>query len=463
MGFVWDWSETDASPDIRISDFSLALKNILQDRFDEVSRKGMKVLVVGGGGREHALVWKIGQSPKVSKIYCAPGNAGISEQASIVPLKANDLNGLLEVASKEKVDLTIVGPEEPLTKGIVDLFESKGLTIFGASQKAAEIEGSKAFAKEMMKKYHIPTAFYEIFYEPKEAKNYIRKQGAPIVVKADGLAAGKGVIICRTVEEALKSIDQIMVEKIFGEAGNRVVVEECLVGEEASYLAFTDGKAILPMASSQDHKPIFDRDQGPNTGGMGAYSPAPIVTDEVHEKIIEKILRPIIQGMGEEGRSYKGVLYAGLMIHEGHPKVLEFNARFGDPETQPVLMRMKGDIIPILEACIKGTLSECQIQWDSRAAVCVVMASKGYPGDYEKGKPISGLKEVSRMEDVFVFHAGTASKDGQMITNGGRVLGVTGLGRDIPRAIEKTYQAVKKVSWEGAHYRTDIGQKALCR
>ncbi len=423
----------------------------------------MKVLVVGGGGREHALVWKIGQSPKVSKIYCAPGNAGISEQASTFPMKANDLNGLLEFASKEKVDLTIVGPEEPLTKGIVDLFESKGLTIFGASQKAAEIEGSKAFAKEMMKKYHIPTAFYEIFDEPKEAKNYICKQGAPIVVKADGLAAGKGVIVCKTVEEALKSVDQIMVEKMFGEAGNRVVIEEYLVGEEASYLAFTDGKAILPMASSQDHKPIFDRDQGPNTGGMGAYSPAPVVMDEVHGKIIEKILRPIIQGMGEEGRPYKGILYAGLMIHEGHPKVLEFNARFGDPETQPVLMRMKGDIIPILEACIKGTLSGCQIEWDSRAAVCVVMASKGYPGDYEKGKSISGLKEVSQMEDVFVFHAGTGSKDGQMITNGGRVLGVTGLGRDIPRAIEKTYQAVEKISWEGVHYRTDIGQKALCR
>jgi phosphoribosylamine--glycine ligase len=254
-----------------------------------------------------------------------------------------------------------------------------------------------------------------------------------------------------------------MEQKIFGEAGNRIVVEEYLVGEEASYLAFTDGKAILPMASSQDHKQVFDGDQGPNTGGMGAYSPAPVVTDEVHEKIIEKILRPIIQGMGEEGRPYKGVLYAGLMIHEGHPKVLEFNARFGDPETQPVLMRMKGDIIPILEACIKGNLSQYKIEWDSRAAVCVVMASKGYPGDYEKGKPISGLREVSQMEDIFVFHAGTALKDGRMSTNGGRVLGVTGLGKDIPRAIERTYQAAQKISWEGIHYRKDIGQKALCR
>jgi phosphoribosylamine--glycine ligase len=423
----------------------------------------MKILVVGGGGREHALVWKIAQSPKVSNIFCAPGNAGISEQATLVPIKANDLNGLLNFASREKIDLTIVGPEEPLTKGIVDLFESKGLTIFGASQKAAELEGSKAFAKEMMKKYRVPTSSYEIFEDPKKAKDYIRRQGAPIVVKADGLAAGKGVILCKTVEEALKSVDQIMVEKIFGEAGNRVVVEEYLVGEEASYIAFTDGKAILAMASSQDHKQVFDGDQGPNTGGMGAYSPAPVVTDEVHEKIIEKILRPIIQGMGEEGRPYKGVLYAGLMIHEGHPKVLEFNARFGDPETQPVLMRMKGDIIPILGACIEGNLSRYKIEWDSRAAVCVVMASKGYPGDYEKGEPISGLKEVSQMEDIFVFHAGTALKDGQMSTNGGRVLGVTGLGKDIPRAIERTYQAVQKISWQGVHYRKDIGQKALCR
>ncbi len=422
----------------------------------------MKVLVVGGGGREHALVWKIGQSPKVSKVFCAPGNAGISEQATLVPIVANDLNHLLEFALKERIDLTVVGPEDPLTRGIVDLFESKGLLIFGANKKAAEIEGSKAFAKEMMKKYLIPTASYEIFDNRNEAVNYIRSQGAPLVVKADGLAAGKGVIVCKTVEEAIRSLDQIMVEKIFGNAGDRVVVEEYLVGEETSYIAFTDGKTILPMASSQDHKAIFDGDQGPNTGGMGAYSPAPVVTGAVHEKIIEKILRPAIYGMGEEGRPYKGVLYAGLMVHKGHPKVLEFNARFGDPETQPVLMRMKGDIVPILEACMKGTLSHHKIEWDNGASVCVVMASKGYPGDYEKGKIIEGLKEVSRMERVFVFHAGTALKDGQVTTNGGRVLGVTGLGEDIPRAIERTYQAVKKISWDGVHYRTDIGQKALC-
>jgi phosphoribosylamine--glycine ligase len=423
----------------------------------------MKVLVVGGGGREHALVWKIAQSPKVSKVYCAPGNAGISQQATIVPIKANDLKGLLEFAYKEKINLTVVGPEEPLTKGIVDLFKSKGLPIFGPSQKAAEIEGSKAFAKEMMKKYHIPTAAYEIFEDRTEAIKYIHRHDAPIVVKADGLAAGKGVLICKTVEEAIQSVEKIMVEKIFGEAGNRVVIEECLMGEEASFIAFTDGKTILPMASSQDHKPIFDGDKGPNTGGMGAYSPAPVVTDWIHERIMEEILKPIINGMAKEDRPYKGVLYAGIMICDGIPKVLEFNARFGDPETQPVLMRTKGDIVPILEACMRGNLSQYEIEWENRPSVCVVMASRGYPGDYEKGKVIEGLDEISQMEDVFVFHAGTAFKDEQMVTNGGRVLGVTGLGKDIPKAIERTYQAVKKISWDGVHYRTDIGQKALCR
>ncbi len=421
----------------------------------------MKVLVVGGGGREHALVWKIAQSPKVTEIFCAPGNAGISQQATLVPIKANDLKGLIEFSQKEKIDLTVVGPEEPLTRGIVDLFESKGLAVFGPSIKAAEIEGSKAFAKEMMKKYHIPTASYEEFGDRDEAASYIRKKGAPIVVKADGLAAGKGVIICKTVDEAIQALDEIMVEKVFGVAGNKVVVEECLAGEEASYIAFTDGKAILPMASSQDHKAVFDGDQGPNTGGMGAYSPAPVVTEEVHERILEKIMRPMIQGLGEEGRPYKGALYAGIMIQYGHPRVLEFNARFGDPETQPALMRMKGDIVPILEACIHGNLSKLRIEWDPRTAVCVVMASGGYPGDYDKGKVIEGLSEVSRMKDIFVFHAGTAAKEGRIVTNGGRVLGVTGLGEGIEKAIDRTYEAVKKICWEGVHYRKDIGYKAL--
>jgi len=419
------------------------------------------VLVVGGGGREHALVWKISQSPRVSKIYCAPGNAGISEQAELVSIKADDLQGLLDFAIKEKMDLTVVGPEDPLVRGIVDLFESRGLRIFGPSRKAAEIEGSKAFAKEMMKKYQIPTASYEIFDDPEKAIAYIHQKGVPVVVKADGLAAGKGVTVCRSIEEAIRSILRIMVHRVFGEAGRRVVIEEYLEGEEASYIVFTDGETILPLASSQDHKAVFDGDQGPNTGGMGAYSPAPVVTEEVHKRIIDEILRPLIYGMREDGRPYRGVIYAGLMIEQGQPKVLEFNARFGDPETQPVLMRMKGDIVPILEACIDGQLSRFEMEWDPRPAVCVVMASKGYPGDYEKGKRIEGLEEVSRMKDIFVFHAGTARKNGEIVTNGGRVLGVTGLGESISEAIERTYQAVRRIHWEGVHYRTDIGKKAL--
>lgn len=421
----------------------------------------MKVLVVGSGGREHALVWKIAQSKEVSKIYCAPGNAGISRQATIVPIQANDLNGLLQFALKEKVDLTVIGPEDPLTKGIVDLFESKGLSIFGPSGKAAQLEGSKAFAKEMMRKCGIPTSSYETFKDRQKAVAYLRGQKLPIVVKADGLAAGKGVMVCRTLDEAVRAVDQIMVDKAFGEAGSQVVIEECLVGEEASCLAFTDGKTLLSMASCQDHKAIFDGDEGPNTGGMGAYSPAPVVTGVIHEKVMQEVLKPIVKGMAEEGMPYKGVLYAGIMVCDGVPKVLEFNARFGDPETQPLLMRMKGDVVPILEACIRGNLSQCRIEWDSRPSVCVVMASGGYPGSYDKGKVIDGLEEVGRMKDVFVFHAATASEGGRVVTSGGRVLGVTGLGEGIPEAIETTYQAVKKISWEGAHYRTDIGRKAL--
>jgi phosphoribosylamine--glycine ligase len=399
----------------------------------------------------------------VAKVFCAPGNAGISKQAVVLPIRANDLEGLLVFALKEKIDLTVVGPEEPLTRGIVDLFESKGLKIFGASQRASEIEGSKAFAKEIMRKYRIPTASYGTFEDRDAAEAYIHAKGAPIVVKADGLAAGKGVIVCRTVEEAIHALDQIMVQKTFGEAGNRVVIEECLEGEEASFIALTDGKTILPLASSQDHKAVFDADQGPNTGGMGAYSPAPVVTEEIHRRILEGILTPLVQGMAEEGRPYRGVLYAGVMISDGLPKVLEFNARFGDPETQPVLMRMKGDIVPLLLACLDGNLDRCQLEWDNRASVCVVMASRGYPESYEKGKPIEGLERVSGMEDVFVFHAGTTLQKGRIVTHGGRVLGVTGLGEDLSEAIEKTYSAVRSISWDGVHYRTDIGQKAIKR
>ena len=423
----------------------------------------MKVLVVGGGGREHALVWKIAQSKKVSKLYCAPGNAGISKQATIVPIPANDVKGLLQFALREAIDLTVVGPEEPLTRGIVDLFESEGLSIFGPSGRAAQLEGSKAFAKEMMRKCRIPTASYEIFKDRQKAIAYLKEQRHPVVVKADGLAAGKGVMVCRTTEEAVRAVDQIMVDRAFGEAGSQVVIEECLVGEEASCLAFTDGKTILPMASCQDHKAVFDGDRGPNTGGMGAYSPAPVVTAEIHEKVMQEVLSPIVKGMAEEGIPYKGVVYAGIMVCDGVPKVLEFNARFGDPETQPLLMRMKGDIVPVLEACIHGNLSRCRVEWDSRPAVCVVMTSNGYPGIYDKGKVIGGLEDVERMKDVFVFHAATASEGGKVLTSGGRVLGVTGLGENIPEAIKTTYQAVRKITWDGVHYRTDIGKKALGR
>jgi len=421
----------------------------------------MKVLVVGGGGREHALVWKIGQSPKVTKIFCAPGNAGISKHAAIVPIKGNDVEGLLAFALKEKIDLTVVGPEEPLTRGIVDLFESRGLRIFGPSQKAAEIEGSKVFAKEIMQKYRIPTASYGTFEDSHEAEAYVRAIGAPIVVKADGLAAGKGVVVCSTEEEAIQAIEEIMVNRVLGEAGRRVVIEECLEGEEASYIAFTDGKTILPMASSQDHKAIFNGDRGPNTGGMGAYSPAPIVTQEVDERIREDILKPMVQGLAQEGRPYKGILYAGVMVLNGLPRVLEFNARLGDPETQPIIMRMKGDIVPLFEACIDGQLARVKMEWDKRASVCVVMASKGYPGKYEKGKAIEGMQIAAQMRDVVVFHAGTIVENGRLVTDGGRVLGVTGLGENIQKAIERTYEAVQSISWDGVYYRTDIGQKAL--
>lgn len=421
----------------------------------------MRVLVVGGGGREHALVWKIALSPRVSKVYCAPGNAGISKQAEIVAIKPNEIDALLQFALKEKVDLTVVGPEDPLTRGIVDRFESAGLAIFGPSRRAAEIEGSKAFAKALMEKYQIPTGAYSVFEDPEEARVYVRQRGAPIVVKADGLAAGKGVVICKTFEEAIHWIDRIMVERIFGDAGKRVVIEEHLTGEEASFIALTDGQTILPLASSQDHKAVFDGDEGPNTGGMGAYSPAPVVTEEVDRKIMETILQPLIKGMEKEGRPYRGVVYAGLMISGGQPKVLEFNARLGDPETQPIFMRLQSDIVPVFEACIGGGLSRFRLEWDPRPSVCVVMASKGYPGDYEKGKVIKGLDEVAPMADVFVFHAGTALQGGEVVTNGGRVLAVTGLGENIRDAIERTYQAVRKISWEGVHYRTDIAQKAL--
>jgi phosphoribosylamine--glycine ligase len=423
----------------------------------------MKVLVIGGGGREHALVWKIAQSPLVERIYCAPGNPGIAAQAECVPLAVDDIEGLLAFAQEKKVGLTVVGPELPLTFGIVDRFRSAGLTIFGADRKAARIEGSKAFAKDLMARHGVPTAAYGTFTDHRQAVDFIASRGAPIVVKADGLAGGKGVIVARTEEEAVAAVDSILLEGAFGDAGSQVVIEEFLEGEEASFLAFTDGKTILPLASAQDHKPVFDGDQGPNTGGMGAYSPAPVVTAELHERIIETVLRPIIDGMASEGCPYSGILYAGLMIKNGDIQVLEFNARFGDPEAQPLLARLKSDLVPVLLACARGSLEGVSLDWHDKAAVCVVMASGGYPGPFEKGYEIRGLEDAVGIDDLMVFHAGTALKDGRIVNSGGRVLGVTGLGETVASAIDKAYSGVKVISWEGAHHRTDIGKKALSR
>ena len=423
----------------------------------------MNVLVVGGGGREHALVWKIAQSPRVKKIFCAPGNAGIAKLATCVPIGASEIDKLLAFARDEKIDLTVVGPEDPLSKGIVDQFEAAGMRVFGASQKAARIESSKSFAKAIMEKYGIPTAKGQTFTRLAQAQAYVKKMGAPLVVKADGLAAGKGVIVCSTEKMALDALKQIMVDREFGEAGDQVVVEECLVGEEASFLAFTDGKTVLPLPSSQDHKPVFDDDKGLNTGGMGAYSPAPVVDGYLHQRIMNEVMIPMVKGMAAEGCPYKGVLYAGLMIDRDTIKVLEFNGRFGDPEAQPLLVRLQNDIIPVIEAIIDERLDTCRLETDPRASVCVVMASGNYPGKYKKGLEITGIDAANRMRDVVVFHAGTRLEGKRILSDGGRVLGVTALGDTVELAIKKAYQAVAKINWKNVHYRTDIGKKALVR
>ncbi|HEY5973991.1 MAG TPA: phosphoribosylamine--glycine ligase [Geobacteraceae bacterium] len=423
----------------------------------------MKILVVGSGGREHALVWKIAQSPLVTELFCAPGNPGIGQLAENVPIAVDDLPGLLSFAHREKIDLTVVGPELPLSLGLVDLFEEHGFKVFGARRNAALIEASKAFSKDLMKKYNVPTAFYEVFSEVEPAVAYIRQHGAPIVVKADGLAAGKGVIVAQSVDEAVAAVEDMLSGNAFGSAGARVVVEEFLRGEEASFLAFTDGKNIIPLASAQDHKAVFDGDKGPNTGGMGAYSPAPVVTPDIHEKAMAEVMRRTVDGMAAEGRPYRGVLYAGLMIEGGQVKTLEFNARFGDPECQPLLMRMKSDLVPVLLAVAGGDISQVRIDWHDQAAVCVVMAAGGYPGDYRKGDPIVGLEAAAAIPDLMVFHAGTAEQDGVFVTNGGRVLGVTALGETVQAAISRAYQGVAAISWDGVQYRSDIGKKALGR
>ena len=406
----------------------------------------MKVLVIGGGGREHTLVWKIAQSPRVSKIYCTPGNAGIGELAECLPIKTDDIPALIRFAQAKKIDLTVVGPEGPLTKGLVDAFEKKGLQVFGPRKNAAILEASKDFSKRLMVKYQIPTGAFKTFTDPKPALAYLQKMGVPLVVKADGLAAGKGVMVCQTLDEAREAIELIMRDKAFGEAGKKVLLEEYLTGEEASFLAFSDGETVVPMPSSQDHKAIFDNDQGPNTGGMGAYSPAPVLNPALFDEALNRVMIPTVRAMAKEGRPYKGVLYAGLMIDKGAIKVLEFNVRFGDPEAQPLLMRLQSDIVDIFEAVIQGTLNKTKISWDERPAVCVVMAEKGYPGTYQKGQVIKGLEKVKGLKDVVAFHAGTALKGKDVVTNGGRVLGVTALGADIPQAIAQAYRAVEKDS-----------------
>lgn len=423
----------------------------------------MKILVVGGGGREHTLVWKISKSPMVEKIYCAPGNAGTQTLAQSIPINADDIDALAAFALENEIDLTVVGPEGPLVKGIADVFQEKGLNVFGPSKAAARLEGSKVFSKQHMQKYNIPCAAGKAFTDTGKAKTYAKAIGVPCVVKADGLAAGKGVIICSTLDEANEAIDAMINENAFGEAGAVVVVEECLKGEEASFIALTDGKTVLPLPESQDHKRIFDNDEGPNTGGMGAYSPAPVLDHMLRQKAMNEVMIPAVEGMAKEGTPFKGVLYAGLMVDKDQIKVLEFNTRLGDPETQPILMRLENDLVPLMEACCDGTLHQHSTKIDPRAAMCVVISSGGYPGSYETGEEIFGLDEANQVQDTVVFHAGTALKEGKVVTAGGRVLGVTSLGQTVKRAIEKAYDACEKISFNHHFYRKDIGAKALNR
>lgn len=421
------------------------------------------VLVIGSGGREHALGWKLSQSPRVKKVYHAPGNGGTSEN---VDIKHNDIDGLVNFAKKIKDCLAVVGPEESLSLGVVDAFAKEGLRIFGPTKQAAMLEASKVFAKEFMKSAGIPTAAFATFSDAGKARDYIKGQDRPVVVKADGLAAGKGVIVCDTPAQALDAIDNIMVGKEFGQAGAKVVVEERLSGEEASFIALCDGKTIMPLASSQDHKRIFDGDKGPNTGGMGAYSPAPVVDSEMHDKIVKRVMEPVVRKMQERKTPFVGFLYAGIMVDEktGEPSVLEFNARMGDPECQPIMMRMKSDLYEYMDAAIGGRLGSMPpIEWHDQTAVCVVMASKGYPGNYKKGEVIEGLGSDFG-KGTMVFHAGTARDEkGRVVTAGGRVLGVTALGTDARRAIDNAYSAVRKIRWgeNGHYYRTDIARRAM--
>ncbi|MHC5062051.1 MAG: phosphoribosylamine--glycine ligase [Planctomycetota bacterium] len=423
----------------------------------------MDVLVVGGGGREHALAWKLAESKNLGKLYIAPGNAGTSKCGENVDIKADDIEGLVEFGREKKIGLAVIGPEVPLAAGIVDAFEAGGIKAFGPNGTAAQLEADKAFAKRLMRSSSISTAEGRIFDRFSDAKVFIASRDEPVVIKAAGLAAGKGVYVCNEPSDGILAAEKIMVDKIFGEAGDVIVVEDKLLGQEASILAFVDGKNIYVMESSQDHKPIGDGDTGPNTGGMGAYSPAPIVTDEMMNQITREVLVPIVDGMNRAGRPYKGILYAGLMMTAGGPRVLEYNVRFGDPETQPILMRLKSDLLEVCLAVCDGKLEDITLVWDERPAVCVVMASGGYPDSYEKGKVITGLEDAEADKDVVVFHAGTKEVEGEVVTSGGRVLGVTALGKTIKEAQKKAYAAVEKIKFDDAYYRHDIADKAITK
>jgi len=423
----------------------------------------VKVLVIGSGGREHTIAWKLSRSPKVNRVCCAPGNAGTALLGENVSISGSDLEGLADYAENNGIDLTVVGPEAPLVEGIVDLFQSRDLRVVGPSAAAARLEGSKAFTKQFLKDHQIPSAAFEIFDNPEEAENCLKKGtfGFPVVVKADGLAAGKGVLICRDLEESLAAVDLVMKQKKFGSAGDQVVIEEFLQGEEASFMVFTDGTNILPMVPSQDHKAIYEGDRGPNTGGMGAYSADFLLPDKLRRQILSDIVEPTVRGMAERGTPFRGILYAGLMLTEEGPKVLEYNVRFGDPETQAVLPRMESDLFELFLALSDGDLSGWSIRWSQNAAVCVVMAAGGYPGSYEKGREITGIDMAEEDPDTVVFHAGTALSDWKIVTSGGRVLGVTSLAPNLESAIMKVYEAVNKIRFQDMYYRRDIASKGL--
>ena len=422
----------------------------------------MKVLVIGSGAREHALIWKIKQSPLVTKIFAAPGNAGIAEIAECISIKVEDIQGLLDFALNEKIGLTVVGPEIPLVLGIQNAFHERGLKVFGPSKEAAYLEGSKVFSKQMMTKYGIPTAQYEVFSNANEAKHYVIETEMPVVIKADGLAAGKGVIICETAEQAVTAVTQIMEQKIFGDSGNKIIIEEKLEGEEISIFALTDGEIILPLISARDHKRAYDNDQGPNTGGMGAFSPNPQFSDTDIQEMVRIAIEPLVRGMKNEGKPFRGVLFAGIMMTAKGPYVLEYNARFGDPETEVILPRLKSDIVPVFQQISDGRLTTTQLNWDTRPCMTVVMVSGGYPGGYAKGHPIQGLQAATQRKDVCVFHAGTAFDDSrQVVTAGGRVLAVTAWGETMREAFERVYQAVSDIKFKDAYFRRDIGKKTL--